>query len=73
MALVLNHPILLHILIKMHGRKVDNLARRMISASVNSLVLENLINYATVACIWSTLCAFYVSAKMKRKYLYGEE
>lgn len=37
----------------------------MVSASVTSLVLENLINCTIVACTWgTTLCAFY-QQKMK--------
>lgn len=40
-------------------QKADNLVRRRISVFVTLLVLENLINCTTAACMWSTLCAFY--------------
>lgn len=50
-------------------QKVDNLVRRMIDASVTLLVLENLNTCIIVACMWSTLCAFYQHKSKENIYM----
>ena len=46
--------------------KDGNLTRRMISASITLVVLENLI---TDACMWSTLYAFYQDDSKENTYM----